>query len=598
MRIKGIACPSFLGGRGHTERRFLGAVSPGVEKQRVPLSGIVGALLVLLGATAILGWLVLGLGIVVKVDASEVFQLIREQQELALGLMVVLVVSGGALLWRSQIGRLATRLVEAEGSARAEREQTWIALGESEAGLHRAQAMARLGHVITGPDGSFESWSDTLPRLIGVEPQRMPRSTREWLDFVHPEDREKFRAKSIQAATGGGRVEVDYRLQRPDGAWIHVHQFIEPLEDRPAAGGNRRWFSTVQDVTERRRGEEALARLAAIVESSDEAIIGKTLEGSVTSWNRGAEKLFGYAAAEMIGKPVSLLIPADRLDEELNILRGLRRGESIDHLETVRRRKDGSLVDVSVSSSPVLDSEGRTVGASKIAHDITGLKRALEERTRQQDQLIAITHRLATLQEKERLDIARELHDRVGQNLSMLSINLERLRGKSAGRESAERIGDCVAIVEAMGLVIQDVLIELKPSMLANYGLVDAVRWHARDFSRRTGITVEVIGDTDPALRLGPEVEMALFRIAQAALNNVAQHARAKSVQVSLERNGGRIAFRIRDDGIGLDAEQAMASGRWGLAGMRERAEAIGGALRIESLPGHGTRITVEAEIA
>ena len=149
-----------------------------------------------------------------------------------------------------------------------------------------------------------------------------------------------------------------------------------------------------------------------------------------------------------------------------------------------------------------------------------------------------------------------------------------------------------------MGLVIQDVLIELKPSMLANYGLVDAVRWHARDFSRRTGITVEVIGDTDPALRLGPEVEMALFRIAQAALNNVAQHARAKSVQVSLERNGGRIAFRIRDDGIGLDAEQAMASGRWGLAGMRERAEAIGGALRIESLPGHGTRITVEAEIA
>ena len=115
MRIKGIASPSFLGGRGHTERRFLGAVSPGVEKQRVPLSGIVGALLVLLGATAILGWLVLGLGIVVKVDASEVFQLIREQQELALGLMVVLVVSGGALLWRSQIGRLATRLVEAEG---------------------------------------------------------------------------------------------------------------------------------------------------------------------------------------------------------------------------------------------------------------------------------------------------------------------------------------------------------------------------------------------------------------------------------------------------------------------------------------------------
>ena len=243
-----------------------------------------GALLVLLGATAILSWLVPGLGIVVKVDASEGFQLIREHLELTLGVLLA-VATGVILQLRSRARSRAALVAETEKGSRAEREQNRIALGESEAGLHRAQAMARLGHVITGPDGSFESWSDTLPRLIGVEPQRMPRSTREWLDFVHPEDREKFRAKSIQAATGGGRVEVDYRLQRPDGACIHVHQFIEPLEDRPAAGGNRRWFSTVQDVTERRRGEEALARLAAIVESSDEAIIGKT-HAAFVGWRR------------------------------------------------------------------------------------------------------------------------------------------------------------------------------------------------------------------------------------------------------------------------------------------------------------------------
>jgi len=307
--------------------------------------------------------------------------------------------------------------------------------------------------------------------------------------------------------------------------------------------------------------------------------------------------LFGYAAAEMIGKPVSLLIPADRLDEELNILRGLRRGESIDHLETVRRRKDGSLVDVSVSTSPILDSEGRSVGASKVAHDITGLKRALEERTRQQEELSAMSRRLIALQEKERLDIARELHDRVGQNLASLSINLERLRAGSAGRGNAARIAECASIVESTGLLIQDVLTELKPPMLANYGLLDAVRWHAREFSRRTGIAVEV-ADADAAQRLSPEVEMALFRIAQAALNNVAQHARAKSVQVSLERNGGRIAFRIRDDGIGFGARQAMTSGRWGLSGMRERAEAIEGELRIDSQRGRGTEIVVELAAA
>src|SRR6185295_13196964 len=111
-----------------------------------------------------------------------------------------------------------------------------------------------------------------------------------------------------------------------------------------------------------------------------------------------------------------------------------------------------------------------------------------------------------------------------------------------------------------------------KPPMLASYGLLEALRWHGREFARRTGIEVEV-AQAAPAERLSPEVEMALFRIAQAALNNVAQHAGAKRVQVSLERGNDGIEFRVRDDGRGFDVASAMASGRWGLSGMRERAE-------------------------
>ena len=131
----------------------------------------------------------------------------------------------------------------------------------AEAGLRQAQVMAKLAHVVTGSDGAFESWSDTLPPLVGLEPATMPRSTREWLTLLHPEDRDQFRDTSIQAAATGARSSVAYRLMRDDGAWIHINQAIEPLGDQPDAGAVQRWFSTLQDVTEQKAAEEKIRRL-------------------------------------------------------------------------------------------------------------------------------------------------------------------------------------------------------------------------------------------------------------------------------------------------------------------------------------------------
>ena len=130
------------------------------------------------------------------------------------------------------------------------------------------------------------------------------------------------------------------------------------------------------DLAERKRIEAAAAQLAAIVESSDDAIVGKDLQGIVTSWNAGAEKIFGYSAAEMVGQPISRLMPPERLHEEAKILGHIRRGESVPHFETVRRCKDGTLIDVSISVSAIRDSTGKIIGASKVARDITERKRA------------------------------------------------------------------------------------------------------------------------------------------------------------------------------------------------------------------------------
>jgi PAS domain S-box-containing protein len=137
-----------------------------------------------------------------------------------------------------------------------------------------------------------------------------------------------------------------------------------------------------RDITERKHAEEMRERLAAIVDSCEDAIISKTLDGTITDWNRGAEKVFGYPAAEIVGKPVLVLLPPERLSEEIDILARIRRGESVEHFETVRVRKDGTNIDVSVTISPIRDANGVTVGASKIARDISERKKAEEQLTR------------------------------------------------------------------------------------------------------------------------------------------------------------------------------------------------------------------------
>jgi PAS domain S-box-containing protein len=190
---------------------------------------------------------------------------------------------------------------------------------------------------------------------------------------------------------------VEAVAERPDGTRVPFAPYPTPIFD--ASGELAGGVNMLVDLTHRKLAEENAQRLAAIVTSSDDAIISKDLNGIIKSWNRGAERLFGYNSEEVIGRPVTILIPPERLDEEPSILARLRRGERIDHYETVRRRKDGSLVDISLTVSPIVSADGRIIGASKIARDITERKRVQEQ---QKVLLAEIMHRvkntLATVQ--------------------------------------------------------------------------------------------------------------------------------------------------------------------------------------------------------
>ena len=174
---------------------------------------------------------------------------------------------------------------------------------------------------------------------------------------------------------GGQRLAR--RTHQPPQRRLGIHRGDDHHAPFATTRGEISHFIAIkQDITERKLAEDARQRMAAIVESSDDAIIGKTLEGIITSWNSGAEKLFGYSAAEVVGKPVLNLIPPERTDEETDIAKRLKRGEGVDHFETVRVRKGGQRIEVSVTISPIRDSQGRIIGASKIARDITERKRA------------------------------------------------------------------------------------------------------------------------------------------------------------------------------------------------------------------------------
>jgi PAS domain S-box-containing protein len=320
-----------------------------------------------------------------------------------------------------------------------------------------------------------------------------------------------------------------------------------------------------------------------LIEQAADGIFVTDRAGKILLANPRLCEMTGYGNDELTGLNIAATYP----EEERAGLPGRIAQLAVVRtrlFERMMRRQDGSSFPVEVSVKFLANGTHQ------------GVVRDITERRSQERQLLALTQRLTALQETERRSLARELHDRVGQNLTVLGINLTRLRGeKSAPAETQARIDDCLAVLEATGKVISDVLTELKPPMLSNHGLPEALRWHAKQLAQRAGIAIEI---TDSAIpRIASDIEMALFRIAQSALNNAVQHAGARNIGVRLDADEAGVRLEVTDDGAGFDASWPAISTRWGLATMKERAEAIDGSLRIESAPGRGTRIIVEAPI-
>ncbi len=274
----------------------------------------------------------------------------------------------------------ASRKVEPTAEQiRAERERLLITLASIRDAVISTDAEGRVTYL-NGVAEDLTGWS--LAEASG-------RPLHEIFQIVDEHSRRARENPAGQALRDGETVALSNHviLIARDGKERPIDERAAPILD--ISGNPVGAVLVFRDVTERKRAEEAQARLAAIVESSDDAIISKTLDGTILSWNSGAERLFGHHAAEAIGRPITLIVPADRLDEETWILDRVRCGDRIHHFETVRVTKDGRLVNISLTVSPVRDAEGRIVGASKVARDITQRKHA-EEAIRQRDERIQL----------------------------------------------------------------------------------------------------------------------------------------------------------------------------------------------------------------
>jgi PAS domain S-box-containing protein len=213
--------------------------------------------------------------------------------------------------------------------------------------------------------------------LVGLRDLEAVHSTR-IIDYFAADDHRKILQEVLPAVRNIGFWEGELKFRNFEtGQLIPVLYNIFPVRD--SSGAITAYGTVTRNLTESKLAELQLRSLASIVESSDDAIVSKNLNGIITSWNKGAERVFGYTAEEAIGQPITIVIPEDRQNEERDILTRIRRGERIDHFETVRRRKHGSLIFISLTISPVKNGEGKIVGASKIARDITEQKRSQEQ---------------------------------------------------------------------------------------------------------------------------------------------------------------------------------------------------------------------------
>jgi PAS domain S-box-containing protein len=488
-------------------------------------------------------------------------------------------------------------------------------------------------------DGIITSWNRAAERIFGYT---AAEAIGQRITLIIPPERHAEEGDVLARIGRGEKVEhFETIRQTKDGRRLNISLTISPVRD--AQGRIIGASKIARDITERKRAEEEHSRLAAIVDSSDDAIIGKTLGGTITSWNRAAERIFGYTAAEAIGQRITLIIPPERHAEEDVVLARIGRGEKIEHFETIRQTKDGRQLNISLTVSPVKDARGRIIGASKVARDITGRKQFESERE------VLLTGELAARQEaqqanrslNEQLELLKrevlarekaqaELAEAVNARDEFIAVAAHELRNplnvfhltlQLLYRVSSDPSG----FPQIRGL-LEKSRIQLGRLTTSVDRLLDVTRIRAGRFElyRETvdlsGLIREVVGrfaNEQPNIPISLNLEAAIkgtwdrTRIDQALTNllsNAIKYGRQRPITVGASVNDHEAVVTMQDEGIGIPYEglkrifdrferiapqlgnEGLGLGLWIT---KQIVEAHGGTIRAESELGRGSVFTI-----
>ncbi len=320
----------------------------------------------------------------------------------------------------------------------SELEKAYESLMEEERRLSEAQKLSHIGNWDWNLATDEMYWSDEMCLIFGCAPQKLFHTYRELLNFTHPEDR-GYVDNSIKSALAGKSFSIDHRIISVDGEERIVHAQGKVVFDETESPIRLR--GTIQDITDRKKAEEKIRILADAVESSNDAIVTESFDGTITSWNKTAEHIYGYSAEEILGKNVSILEPDNLKGEIKKIIKKVKHGEKVHHYRTLRLKKDGTMTNVSITYSPVFDASGKLIAISAIARDIT-------------EQINA--ERLLVKAEEAR---KKEIHHRIKNNLQVISSLLDLQAEKFRSRKYAKDVEVLNAFKESQDRVMSIALI-------------------------------------------------------------------------------------------------------------------------------------------
>jgi PAS domain S-box-containing protein len=499
------------------------------------------------------------------------------------------------------------------------RKTTEMALSESEERFRGlvANVPGVIFRCSIDADWTMEFLSDEIEELVGYPASDfIANRVRTFTSVVHPDDQESLAREVDEAVKENRPYTTEYRVIHRDGT---IRNVVERGQAILSRDGEHRLDGAIFDVTARRQAENERLKLAAIVESSEDAIMAASLDGTLTSWNSGAERMLGYTAEEVIGRPVTILAPPDLKTEPRTNFEKVLAGKEIKTLETVRQRKDGTLIDVSFTYSPLLDAEGKIVGASAIAQDITERRRADAERERLLEELAEQNERLRELDRLKDEFVALVSHE-LRTPLTSIRGYLELVLEGEAGEltdEQRQFLGVVERNAHRLLALVGDLLFlaQIEAGKLSlEIGAVDLASIAAdtveaaRPLADEKGVTL-TLASGPLALLAGDRGRLAQL-LDNLVSNGVKFTPSGGRVDVRVRGEQGSAVVEVRDTGMGIPleeqqhlferffrtskaTEQAIPGTGLGLAISRAIVQAHGGEITVASEEGAGTTFHV-----